>query len=357
MKISRNKIIYFSILLILFLTYYTTSIYMVLENRSISRILLLVFTFLLICINSKKIFISKNYLCYFFLICCTFFLRKYYLSFYIILISWFINKKTRLKQLLYIMIFFYVLTLMLNSFGCLESSIFEEVRKFAKFKIFRHSLGFPHPNTAMSLLLPIFLLFYYVYYDNYKKIVIFFTFIFSVFFFFLTFSRTTFLLIILFIGLIFIKKELIKKFRIIFYLEGLILVFSSILLPKFLKNTIIDQAFSRRFYLFDYYLINFKPKYLNNIIIDKDYRIYPLDNVYLRILFENGKIGLLLILLLTIVTMIILFKQKDYKAIKIFSIILIFGLMEATALHYYFNVIYFIITDYIFNKEIFYDKK
>ena len=46
--------------------------------------------------------------------------------------------------------------------------------------------------------------------------------------------------------------------------------------------------------------------------------------------------------------MYILFKNEDYKAVRIFSIILIFGFMESSAFFHYFNIIYFIIPDYIF---------
>ncbi len=138
----------------------------------------------------------------------TIFLKKFYLSFFIIIISNFIDKKNRLKNLFLYFVFFYILVLILNSLGLLDfNNVNYGIRKFGNFEVYRNALGFNHPNTAMSLLLPIFSVLYYLYYPKYKKIVIGIILIVGKIIFNLTFSRTTFLLIILFVILILIKDK------------------------------------------------------------------------------------------------------------------------------------------------------
>ena len=240
----------------------------------------------------------------------------------------------------------------MSKFGYLEvNNLKSTIRYFEGFKVFRHTLGFNHPNTAMSLLLPIFFLLYYLYYDKAKILIPISIFIIGKIVFNYTYSRTTFLLILLFIVLILANDKYIKKLKTIFCLESGIIIFFTFFLPYYFKNTFLNKLFSGRLVLFYNYLTKFQITFLGNKEIIEYYKLYPLDNVYLRTLFENGIIGFILLIILISYTMKILFKNKDYRAIRIFSIVLIFGFMESTALFYYFNIIYFIIPDYIFTEK------
>lgn len=323
----------------------------ILNNIEILNILLLLFsTFILFVIknNISKYYIKKVLILLFFLT----FLKKFYLSFYVIIISYFIDKKYRLKYLFFILSFFYIFVLILNILGFLEfNNIKYGIRKFENFEVFRHSLGFDHPNTAMSLLIPIFSLLYYLYYIKYKKIIIGIMLIVGKIIFNLTYSRTTFILIILFIILILIKDKYIKKLKFLFLIEGSFIIFLTFYLPFYFRATVLNKLFSGRLWLFHYYLTNHKITLFGYKQIKENYRKYPLDNIYLKTLFENGVVGFSLLVILIFIVMYILFKNKDYKAVRIFSIILIFGFMESSALFYYFNIIYFVISDYIFKRK------
>lgn len=317
------------------------------EIKTINKILLCIVAFILI-FNEKK-YIKKEIKTILILVIYALILKNLYLSFLIIIISKFINKSFRLKSFFYIFTFFYISVLILNSLGYLEfNNIKCEIRKFEEFKVFRHALGFYHPNAAMSLLLPIFSLLYYLYYLKYKKIVLGIILIISIVIFNLTFSRTTFILIFLFISLILINDKYIEKLKFLFLAEIFFIEFLTVYLPFYFQDTILNKFLSERLWLFHYYLTTQKITLFGNKLLGKEIiEKYPLDNTYLLILFENGILGFCLLTILIFIIMKILFENKDYKAIRIFSIILIFGFMESTALFYYFNIIYLIIPDYI----------
>lgn len=351
---KKINICYFCIIFILILTNYINKIFEkrldinILKDIKLFNIfLLLIFTIILFILKNN--FLKSDIKIIFLLLIFTIFLKKFYLSFFIIIISNFINKKTKLKNLFYVLCFSYILVLFLNSLGLLDfNNARDGIRKFEDFEVYRHALGFSHPNTAMSLLLPIFSVLYYLYYPKYKKIVIGIILVAGKIIFDLTFSRTTFLLIILFVILILIKDKYIKKLKFLFLIEGFFIVFLTFYLPFYFRDTVLNKLFSGRLWLFHYYLTNHKITLFGNDEIKEFYKSYPLDNVYLKTLFENGIIGFSLLIVLIFIVMYILFKNRDYKAVRIFSIILIFGFMEGTALFYYFNIIYFIISDYIF---------
>lgn len=356
-KLKKIDICYIVIIFILIFNNYLDRIFgktvnsIFIENiEKINIFLLLIVVILLFLIKEKYsyLYIKRTL----FLIILIFFLKKYYLSFFIIIISVFIEKRKRLKYLFLIITFFYILILILNSLGFLEfNNIKYGIRKFEDFQVYRHALGLNHPNAAMSLLLPVFSLLYYLYYDKYKKLVIIIILIVGKIIFNLTYSRTTFLLIILFIILILIKDKYIKKMRFLFLVEVFFLQFFTFYLPFYFRDTVLNRLFSGRLKLFYYYLTNHKITLFGYSEIKKMYDQYPLDNAYLRCLFENGIIGFIVLIILIFILMYILFENEDYKAIRIFSIILIFGFMESSALFYYFNIIYFIISDYIFRKK------
>lgn len=351
MKIKINNILYFCIIYILIQTNYYFNIY---KNDTNLKYINTSFIFFFTCIfffKNIKFFIEMKKKESIILIF-TLFLRKFYIGSYIIIFFKVINKKKRLKIILFVLIFFYILTILLNYFGIFNENISRVIlRKFEDFSKNRYTLGFAHPNTAMSLLLPIFFLIYYLYYDRTKILISMFIFIIGKIVFNYTYSRTTFLLILLFIFLILVNDKYIEKLKKIFLLEGGITIFFTFFLPYYFRNTFLNKLLSGRLILFYNYLTKFQITLFGNKEIIGYYKIYPLDNVYLRILFENGIIGFILLIILIFYIMKILFKNKDYKAIRIFSIVLIFGVMEGSALNYYLNIIYFIIPDYIFIEK------
>lgn len=318
--------------------------------KDFNKIMLFVFT--LFIFYKKKYKKSDIKIIFLFLIL-TIFLKKFYLSFFIVIISSFIDKKVRLKSLFFILCFFYILVLFLNSLELLDfNNIKFGIRKFENFEVYRHALGFSHPNTAMSLLLPIFSVLYYLYYSKYRKIILGIILIVAKMIFDLTYSRTTFLLIIVFIILILIEDKYIEKLKFLFLTEGFFIIFFTFYLPFYFRDTILNKLFSWRLWLFHYYLTNYKITLFGYKGMEIFYKKHPLDNVYLKTLFENGLLGFGLLIILIFLTMHILFKNKDYKAVRIFSVILMFGFMESMAFYYYYNIIYFIISDYIFKNKI-----
>lgn len=351
MKIKINNILYFCVIYILIQTQYYFNIYKNSTNfKYVSIIFFVFFTCIFFFRNIKSFMEIKNKITIIFIF--TLFLKKFYIGSYIIIFFKIINKKKRLKIILSMLIFFYILTILLNYFGIFNENISKVIlRKFENFSKDRYTLGFAHPNTAMSLLLPIFFLVYYLYYEKAKILISIFIFIIGKIIFNYTYSRTTFLLILLFIFLILVNDKYIEKLKGIFLLEGGIIIFFTFFLPYYFRATFLNKLFSGRLILFHHYLIKFQITLFGSKSIIEYYETYPLDNVYLRTLFENGIIGFILLIILIFYVMKILFENKDYKAVRIFSIVLIFGFMEGTALNYYFNIIYFIIPDYIFDNK------
>lgn len=364
-KMKISNICYYTIVFILFFTTYISLIYrkeigahnLVASIKNINIIFLLLVSMILVFLKlQNKQVLKKDIKVILLLIIFSIFLKKLYLCFFIVIISSFINKQIRLKCTFFIFTFFYVFILILNNLGCLEFNNIDYGRRiFGENEIIRYALGFAHPNTAMSLLIPIFSLLYYLYYPKYKKIVLGIILIVGKIIFDLTFSRTTFLLIILFVILILIKDKYIKKLKILFLIEGFFITFITFYLPpRYNQSDIllkINGLVSGRFWFFNQYFIREKISFFGNSGMEKIYLSLPLDNMYLRILYENGIVGLSILVFLIFITMYILFKNQDYKAVRIFSIILIFGFMESMGYYYYYCIIYFIISDYIFRKE------
>ena len=337
---------YFLFLITIIFVSYSSDILQNYENREIYYIFLF-FNLILFFIRKKqvKINLKKDFILIILSLVC----RRFYLSFFIIFFSKFVEKKVRIKQLCFIICFFYLLIILINSFGLLEfNNIKYGIRKFENFEVYRNALGFRHPNTAMSMLLPIFFTLYYIYYEKFPKFIIGIIFLIGTIVFYLTFSRTTYLLIFLFIGLILLKDKYVKKLKIIFLNEGFFLVFLTFYLPYYFPRGKLNEIFSWRLWYFSYYIRNSELTYFGNYSIKKLYEELPLDNIYIRVLYEDGVISFIILIFLIYYVMKLLFKYDDMKAIRIFSIILIFGFMEHMSFHYYFNIIIFIISDYIF---------
>lgn len=123
-------------------------------------------------------------------------------------------------------------------------------------------------------------------------------------------------------------------------------------MPIYFTRGLLNEILSWRLFYFYYYLRTYKLEYFGNRNLKLIYDELPLDNIYLRILFENGVIPFIIFLFLTYYIMKIFFKFNDLKSIRIFSIILIFGFMEHMAFHYYMNIIIFILSEYIYNLNL-----
>lgn len=351
-----NKTLYFFITFILITAFYFEYIYKLIEYEKLLKILFLLFSILIILFKIEFFKTKKNLIIIFILCIFMLILKRYYVTFAFFIISAVVNLKTRLKINLFVLLFYYILTIFFNNFGVLDfNNLSNGIRKYGELMIFRHSLGFSHPNTAMAFLLPIFFIIYYLYYSKYEKIIVLFMTIIGGFIFYYTYSRTSFLLVILFIILVIIKDKYIKKLKNIFIYEGLFLFVFSIIFSFAYSETKLNKILSGRLYLFKYYLMNYDLTLFGDDVFFKNIRkIYPLDNSYIVTLFENGVLALILLILLTICIMKILYKNEDYKGIRIFSIILLYGFTEGGAFFYYFNIVLLILQEYIFiiNKNV-----
>lgn len=351
---KKNNKINFIIIFILISLYYFMYVYnesnlSFFNKRREGMLILFLPTLLIILLNINKIkkILKKLMWLLFFLII----LNQYYYSFYILLIMVFFKKRKTLKYILYTSSFFYILTIFLY-----YSNILIRNEKIIHYRIYngellyRHMLGFQHPNFAMILLFPIFTSIYYLYYNNKNKnIMMLFFFIVSSGIFFLTYSRTTFLTFLFFILLIKIKDKYILKFKNIVYFEVIMSLITTFIIPIFFYSEGLNRLLSMRLFLFREYISNYKISFLGSRSITKLYSEVPLDNLYLRIYVEQGIIGIVLFIFLIIIMIKVLYKEKDTKAIRILIIIILFSNFEAMGFEYWFNILLYIIPSYIFS--------
>ena len=341
---KQNKFWFISILFILFLSYYSSNKYKILWLKNFNIFLIIILTVVYGVINYKKL-PKKIRALIIKIIFLMMFISKYYLGFYLILISKGIGRRRRIFYFFIISTFFYLFTILLDQINPISDLQF--LRGVSNTIIVRKDLGFGHPNTAMAALLPIFFSIYYLWYEKNKLKVIIFILVISQIVYNLTNSRTSYFLVFIFIFFILLKNKYLYKLRYIFYSEVFFLLYFSLILPSRLKDTIYNRLVSRRFWFYDYYLTNYKITLLGDKNIEKVYELLPLDNTYIRVLLEHGIIGLLILIGLIIYIFKLLYKYNDYKAIRIFSIILIFGIMEGQAFYFYFNIIYLLIYEYL----------
>lgn len=281
------------------------------------------------------------------------FFKEYYLCSIIIILSKNISRNKRLKILFFWSLIFFIGNILLSQFNLIEMVDFTQ-RKYGDILRMRHLLGFSNPNIPMMMLLPILFTFYYIN-DTTKFVlklkVIGIIFAANYIIFRLTYSRTGFILILLFLLLILLKDRYIKKLKFLIQSEIIFLLLLTLFFSKKLKNSIFDEILSGRPFLYDYYLKNIPIKFLSwqgeEILISG----LPLDNTYLRILFGYGYFGLILVIIIIFYIFRILFKNNDYKAIRILSIILIYGYMEGNVLGIVVNILYFIIFEYLIYQE------
>lgn len=354
----KESLDYLVIFLLVF-GFYSVNVYNgteleILTKRKEILFILLVPILLKVFIERNKIFEllknKKNRIIIIILLLCMLGLKNYYLNFICFMLALsFQNREKVLKFLLITLITFYLMTI-----SCYFLNIFNPVgtpdhfKDYGYFVLKRYNLGFYHPNNPMMLLLSMIFLFYYIY-DKIisKKIMSILFIVLSTIVFCLTISRTSYLLIFLFCGEILIPDKYIEKLRGIFYIESVVIIFISCFLPIFYINKKLDFILSGRLELFRYYLKNNTISLLGNKEIVHSYSTYPLDNVYLRVLFENGIIGISILIFIIWITLNVLFKYKNYKAIRILSIILIYSLTESQGLEYYFNILIFVLPVYL----------
>lgn len=348
--LSKKELLYFIIMFMLMFHNYTYNVYGF-NLRKISMLILGTTTVLfgISVIKDIKNNFKTLFLYFTVIFMLIFGIRSLYLSFFVLGISAFIDKKLTTKYFLQISTFFYVLTILLYKIDYLK----EVKNPLTRLENIRYSLGFAHPNTAMMFLMPIFFLSYYLFYPKYKKSIILFIISISLAVFLVTFSRTTFILMIIFLVLIFLNDKIIDKLKNLFLLEGFIIVLTSLVFPFiFSRENIFNRLLSGRLFLFHIYLTTKKITMFGDMEVLKEYLSLPLDNSYLRILFENGVVGFILLLILNYVVMSLLFKNKDYKAVRIYSILLILAFMEGGAFSFYLNILCVILPAYV-NEHIF----
>ena len=347
---KENKYLFISIIFFIFLGYYGMTRYNYMYIKKISMLFLVGLTLIYGIKNYRKL--SRKDLK---LIKGTIFnlllIPKYYLGFYIVLISKGLKRKQRVFYYLCVSVFFYLLTILIDNLGILQE---REVmtRNIGEQLLIRDDLGFGHPNTTMMTLLPIIFLVYYVWYEKNKIKVTVGILIISQIIYKLTNSRTGYLLTIIFVFSFLIKDRYLDRLKYFAYSSIFFLLYFSFGLPSKLKYSFYDKLVSGRFRLFDYYLTHYEITLFGNKKITEMYGFFPLDNTYVRILFEQGIVGLIVAILLVIYIFRLLYRNKDYKAIRIFVVTLIFGVMEGQAFNYYFNVIYLIIYEYLIGDEI-----
>lgn len=276
-------------------------------------------------------------------------IRSIYSGVILGILSSFLKKDKLLKNLLIINIIYFILTIVLSKIGVLEDFI--AIRYLENKVIVRHAFGFKHPNQIMLYFFPIVSILMYKYFDKNKKKLTTFIILIATLLFYYTYSRTTYFGILLLFILYFIKDKFFIKYRNWVIYEGIILAFFSIFITGLLMYTELGNNFSGRFYYFNYYLENIKIS-LIGINIDKILLNYPLDNFYIRVLYENGLIGFVLLLIMYIVITKILYERKDYNAIRILIVIQILGVVETIPLFYGINILYYVIFKYILSEKI-----
>lgn len=343
-----NTFSYILFVIVLLLGYYNRTVFEILYLREGLVIVIILLLGLILISEYRKI--SKKELkkiSLFFIVVVL--LRRYYQIFFIYLFSKKVDKYTRIRTFFWVSSCLYLGTIIYNIF--INKELLVYIRNFENFSVMRYTLGFNNPNAAMMNFLPILFSGYYLYYEKNKKffIMIFTGLIYLIFEY--TYSRTGIVVYFLFFLIILLKDKYILKLKKIFYIEIFILTIFSINLSGLLKGSILDKFISGRFYLIDYYIKNYQITLFGNQEIDKILKLIPLDNIYANILFSYGIVGYIVMILVTTYIFIRLYKLKEFKGIRIFFIILIYGVMESTSFHHNFNVVYYLLYEIMMGKN------
>lgn len=345
-----NKVIYLIILITLFLAQDKNIRNNYLEIIYIYQIIFIVVTGIYIFINYSSI--SKNELKLIIgtLICLLIF-PNYYLFLYILIISKGIEQQKRVFYFLLISVFFYLLVILFDKIGLYSELEFSRRLFLRGGKILREDLGFGNPNTAAGALFPILMSIYYLWYEKNRKIVLGIILILTKIIYTITLSRTLVYVVFILIFISFIKNKYLYKLRYYVYLMVFFILYFSFILPSKLKGTIYDSILSWRFTYFDYFLTNYKISLLGSIGRNESIEL-ALDNVYIMILLKNGIIGIIILVVLIIYIFRLLYKYNDYKAIRIFLVTLIYGMIEAIVFDYKYTILHLILYEYLINLNI-----
>lgn len=184
----------------------------------------------------------------------------------------------------------FLLTILLNRVGIIESQ--NLVRYKDDGKIIRYSLGFEHPNLVFLYFMPIALGSYYLFNDNKKYYLV--LFITSTILYKLSDCRTGYICILLIplLHIIITNKLLNKKF-IQFLIKNILLIFTTITIIVSIKygydntNTVSTLLSGRPYYL-NYYLKN---NLVFTLFGGNFTSKYVIDNFYLYLLIQLGLLG------------------------------------------------------------------
>lgn len=344
-----NKVIYLSLLIILFLAQDKNIKNNYYEIIYIYQIIFIIITGVDIFINYKKISKKELKLIFGIFICFLIF-PNYYLFFYFLIISKGLEQRKRILYFLIISIFFYLLVIFFDKIGFYSQLEFSKIVFLRKGTIIRDDLGFGNPNIASTTLFPILMSIYYLWYEKNKKIVICIILLLTQVIYNITFSRTLVYIILILVFLNFIKEKYIYKLRYFIYSLIFFILYFSFVLPAKLKFTVYDKLLSGRFMYFDYFLKNYKITLLGNLGKNEILEL-PLDNVYIMILLKNGILGIVVLTCLIIYILKILYKYRDFKAIRICLVILIYGMFEAQVFDYKYCILHLILYEYLINLD------
>lgn len=242
--------------------------------------------------------------------------------------------KTIAKTFGYSILFFTIITIILNRLNVLPSN--DILRYIDGVYKTRYTLGFIHPNALMGAIVCAIFCFIYAY-DFPKKFNIIFL-LFGIIFYYVTYSRTPFIMLLIVYILYVVKKIFPKcKFKIAPYFDVIcffILIFTAVLYSKY-DIKALDLLFSNRLstnYLFikNGYLFGFLPNMnlLENAVI---------DSYHFNIIIRFGFVGFILYMIYNIRTFKLL--SVDTNIMIICIVFAIAGLTEDIAMISSFNFI------------------
>lgn len=192
--------------------------------------------------------------------------------------------RSLIKGLLLSVIFCYILTLILNLFGIIESNVISRVTEEGV--ISRSSLGFTHANDVFKHFIIIFICTYLL---SDKKIYIYILIFFSVILYALSNSRTGIMCILILSVIVLFKRRVCKLFEYINlnYIYLVFTIFTVLMSTVFYlgKDSLLNTLLSNRLYLYNYYITNNHALTIFGISLFENMVI---DNIYLRTLVDYG---------------------------------------------------------------------
>lgn len=236
------------------------------------------------------------------------------------------------KSYLVINLFYFIITIVLNKAGILESKLY-----YTSNMVVRDDLGFGNPNRAFLSFYLIWISYLYIKFETYNikdRIILIVS---AIIMYSITYSRTAFITIVLTMIIVEIIRIVdIKKNHIIIALIPTIIVSITLFIGYRMNNSIImNEILSKRpqlWHLFlnnDIYKINLFG-YDNNIIeyMSQGSKL-ALDNSYIYILFKNGLVIFLMIIGVYTLMLYMYGKHNKKKEVIIITSILIYSFGES----------------------------